>query len=555
MLNHARTLLMNVAGSSTPLTGYGDELVEPDFTPVDYPSYIDAIRAVLFGTSPDRYMLNYRCRQLLAVAHASPLADLLIALDSRVTYDFADTFLVGPAPWQPTVVTQVGTGTLTVVGNADPPDATGVVHHGYVVKVTGTGSGTIERVTAPIQKTVFDFTVGARVALPGSGVDFRLSSLTAPQTHRVDVYSRPLKDLSELLSAVSGIGEPSLLALFGTNKDEPYRTLRDLWTRSAELPLRVAALTVAVAYRSEEARLAAGSGRQPSPILVEPPIADFTDDTSTGDSPLSVQFIYTGVGGHPASFYWDFGDGETSTEENPVHVYTTPGTYTVTLATSNVAGESSKTRVDLITVEDGTLISHWPFSADFDDAKDGNDLTAQNGAAITGGVAVFEAANSEYADCPTGENILLVDGAANTATIIGWVKLATLGAMTIASSQQWRIDVIPAMATFAMGGTVGDGSLTLTGAPPVDEWFVVALQKTDGGGGDLPKIVKVVGGVLTSTTGTAITVGSTSENTFFGARATTPSSFFNGSLSGWKFYSRELSDAEIQAVYDAGPPA
>ena len=36
------------------------------------------------------------------------------------------------------------------------------------------------------------------------------------------------------------------------------------------------------------------------------------------------------------AYYWDFGDDITSTEENPVHIYTLPGAYNVTLSASNV---------------------------------------------------------------------------------------------------------------------------------------------------------------------------------------------------------------------------
>ncbi|GAA4327590.1 hypothetical protein GCM10023184_16870 [Flaviaesturariibacter amylovorans] len=41
------------------------------------------------------------------------------------------------------------------------------------------------------------------------------------------------------------------------------------------------------------------------------------------------------------SWQWDFGDGNTSNEQNPVHNYTTPGTYTVTLVTNGQAGCSA----------------------------------------------------------------------------------------------------------------------------------------------------------------------------------------------------------------------
>lgn len=40
---------------------------------------------------------------------------------------------------------------------------------------------------------------------------------------------------------------------------------------------------------------------------------------------------------------WDFGDGVTSTEQNPVHTYLTRGTYTITLTVSNVFGTNSAT--------------------------------------------------------------------------------------------------------------------------------------------------------------------------------------------------------------------
>ncbi|MTK64044.1 MAG: PKD domain-containing protein, partial [Methanobacterium sp.] len=55
----------------------------------------------------------------------------------------------------------------------------------------------------------------------------------------------------------------------------------------------------------------------------------------------------------PTSWLWDFGDGATSTDQNPVHVYNTPGTYTVTLTATNMAGNSNLTLTNYITVD-------WP---------------------------------------------------------------------------------------------------------------------------------------------------------------------------------------------------
>jgi PKD repeat protein len=55
---------------------------------------------------------------------------------------------------------------------------------------------------------------------------------------------------------------------------------------------------------------------------------------TAGKSPLAVSFTDLSAG-DPLSFFWHFGDGFTSTDRNPVHVYQVPGMYTVTLRAKN----------------------------------------------------------------------------------------------------------------------------------------------------------------------------------------------------------------------------
>ncbi len=52
----------------------------------------------------------------------------------------------------------------------------------------------------------------------------------------------------------------------------------------------------------------------------------------------------------PTSWQWDFGDGGSSTDQNPTHSYTALGTYTVSLEVSNALGSDAVTRTDYITV-------------------------------------------------------------------------------------------------------------------------------------------------------------------------------------------------------------
>jgi gliding motility-associated-like protein len=49
--------------------------------------------------------------------------------------------------------------------------------------------------------------------------------------------------------------------------------------------------------------------------------------SSTGCAPFTVDFLANGV--NAQGYYWDFGDGDTSTLEDPTHVYSDTGTYTV----------------------------------------------------------------------------------------------------------------------------------------------------------------------------------------------------------------------------------
>lgn len=74
-----------------------------------------------------------------------------------------------------------------------------------------------------------------------------------------------------------------------------------------------------------------------------PPDANFNCNVTNGDAPLTVGFTDTSLNS-PTSWSWDFGDGNTSTSQNPIHTYTNAGTYTVNLTATNVYGSDNKTQ-------------------------------------------------------------------------------------------------------------------------------------------------------------------------------------------------------------------
>jgi PKD repeat protein len=67
------------------------------------------------------------------------------------------------------------------------------------------------------------------------------------------------------------------------------------------------------------------------------PVADFTADERRGVKPFTVRFTDLSTG-NPTSWAWDFGDGTTGTEQNPVHIYQKEGAYDVSLTVKNTYG-------------------------------------------------------------------------------------------------------------------------------------------------------------------------------------------------------------------------
>ncbi|MDP5169066.1 MAG: S8 family serine peptidase [Bacteroidia bacterium] len=66
--------------------------------------------------------------------------------------------------------------------------------------------------------------------------------------------------------------------------------------------------------------------------------ASFTADKTVVDLGTSGAVTFTNVSTGAATYAWDFGDGSTSTDANPVHTYTFPGTYLVTLSAKASGG-------------------------------------------------------------------------------------------------------------------------------------------------------------------------------------------------------------------------
>lgn len=85
------------------------------------------------------------------------------------------------------------------------------------------------------------------------------------------------------------------------------------------------------------------------------PVAAFSGSPLSGCSPLVVLFQDQSTGG-PTAWNWNFGNGNTSTLQNPTATYFTPGTYTVTLTATNAGGSNTLTKTQYITVYESPTV-------------------------------------------------------------------------------------------------------------------------------------------------------------------------------------------------------
>lgn len=85
------------------------------------------------------------------------------------------------------------------------------------------------------------------------------------------------------------------------------------------------------------------------PLPTLPPVANFTVNTTNPDCSSQVQFTDQSTNS-PNTWLWDFGDGQTSSLQNPSHTYASNGTYTVTLTATNGNGSDAEVKTSYITI-------------------------------------------------------------------------------------------------------------------------------------------------------------------------------------------------------------
>ncbi len=197
-----------------------------------------------------------------------------------------------------------------------------------------------------VNSTTIDAVVPA--GMPGGVYDLTLYNGDCQEALLADAYTVIVECVSPTLSVEAEspveLGQPAYLTATLLTGTPPLTWTWDMGGPGAgsglDTPTPVFTYTAAGAFTAT-VNVANGCGQDSEQaavtVVCTPPTA-----TVSSDSPAllgeAIHFTSTVTGTGPFAYSWDFGDGGTSTEVNPVYTYTMAGDYTVTLTVEGACG-------------------------------------------------------------------------------------------------------------------------------------------------------------------------------------------------------------------------
>lgn len=322
MINHARTLLLNIAPRANHITAdTAAEYVPADFFPVNLTNELRLLRRVLFGSKPDARFINLRIRELMGYVHQTEAAHYVYDLDPRVTYWPTAYSDFESAARNQVNVTQIfgPPQRLPIIGTFNAEPATGTSMHQYVLAAgirppapqntmplvsedTTNTALAIQQLNTTTEPQIF--TIGnigdtSVATLPDTQLKIALNFAEDPSLYAelltemdgfllhesyagdgtilseqpyllmplldsefetvlarwfITVRAAPSPIITSLLPTLEILGEPVFLSLFGVTDVEPYATFKNMWFDHYSPVYRLAGLTLAIIYRTEELR-------------------------------------------------------------------------------------------------------------------------------------------------------------------------------------------------------------------------------------------------------------------------------------------------------------
>lgn len=260
MINHGRTLLMNIEGPVDPKPGNLLDAYIPKYKPVTFSAAVEALRSLIFGSAPDYEGRLQRVAQCMVVLHSTEFASHLLALDPRVTYPVksADSLAVSsraavdyaPVDYPAQLVQGIGVDGTNFIGRAR-----------YAWEVTTLTEDTV-RVTrthdqySVEQPVAFANRLSNPIPLPGGShvlyIKSDSNSVETSKRWRVSAYYRVAPDLAQVLAALPG---PGLSEIFAEKQQEPVASYWNLFTEGREFHLRFSGVLLALIHLTERLRV------------------------------------------------------------------------------------------------------------------------------------------------------------------------------------------------------------------------------------------------------------------------------------------------------------
>jgi len=170
------------------------------------------------------------------------------------------------------------------------------------------------------------------------------------------------------------------------------------------------------------------------PLPTGAPTASFSASATSGVAPVSVSFSSSSTG--TISLYsWNFGDGTSSTAQNPTHVYSSPGTYSVSLTVTGSGGSNTMTRNGFIVVSasGSGVVANFsasrqagpaPLNVSFTDESTGT-VSSYNWSFGDGGTSTARNPSHTYSSPGTYTVSLTVTGSGGSKTVTknGYIRV------------------------------------------------------------------------------------------------------------------------------------
>lgn len=270
MVNHLRTLLLNRLPTELAYPDYYlEEYEPPDFAPVTLPSSYRRAYAILFGTTGDRALGNYRVRQYLAALNSGALREFITTWDNRVTHDHPVTDFPQPsATWRPGA-SAWPVAAWNLLGDYAQADDEQLVRTWDLTLLT---AATIQLALRPRPAVNLAYAwgsgsagqrVSAPIALPGStlSVSFQEGAVFPDNqgpSAVLTVVSRPRTGLAVVMAQLAAMSEEDLAEIFGIHQArgsaEPLPTFRNCFYLHSNPLLVLGGFLLAYATGVEEYR-------------------------------------------------------------------------------------------------------------------------------------------------------------------------------------------------------------------------------------------------------------------------------------------------------------